>query len=115
MRVQHSRRALQLAAGLVAAGLCLTAAPQALAADSGGDAPMKLTSAEAKKLAANVTLDPYVKAEDTTGTQRDASTTEPQTAATDVDPRTPVTMTAKSTLEGVRGLGATVPVGRNGD
>ena len=48
MRAQHSRRALQLAAGLVAAGLCLTAAPQALAADSGSDAPMKLTSAEAK-------------------------------------------------------------------
>jgi len=115
MRAQHSRRALQLAAGLVAAGLCLTVAPQALAADGGSDAPMKLTSAEAKKLAADVTLDPYVKAEDTTGTQQDVSTAEPQAATTDVDPKTKVTMTAKSTLEGVRGLGATVPVGKNGD
>ncbi|MFK0102714.1 FG-GAP repeat domain-containing protein [Streptomyces sp. NPDC091040] len=117
MRPQHSRRALQLAAGLVAAGLCLTAAPQALASDSGSDAPMKLTSAEAKKLAANVTLDPYVKAEDTTGTQDEAGSEAKAAAktATDADPATPVTMTAKSTLEGVRGLGATVPVGKKGD
>ncbi|MFJ2275931.1 FG-GAP repeat domain-containing protein [Streptomyces sp. NPDC087866] len=118
MRPQHSPRALQLAAGLVAAGLCLTATPQALAADSGSGAPMKLTSAEAKKLAANVTLDPYVKAEDTTGTQKDEAGSEAKAAAkTDaaVDPKTPVTMTAKSTLEGVRGLGATVPVGKKGD
>ncbi|TXS00737.1 VCBS repeat-containing protein [Streptomyces sp. col6] len=118
MRAQHSRRALQLAAGLVAAGLCLTATPQALAADSGSGAPMKLTSAEAKKLAANVTLDPYVKAEDTTGTQKDdaaAPAAKADAAATAVDPKTPVTMTAKSTLEGVRGLGATVPVGKKGD
>ncbi|MGW6206320.1 FG-GAP repeat domain-containing protein [Streptomyces sp. NPDC055089] len=121
MRAQHSRRALQLAAGLVAAGLCLTAAPQALAADSGSDAPMKLTSAEAKKLAANVTLDPYVKAQDTTGTQKDAAAAaaaaaaKTDAAATDIDPAAKVTMTAKSTLEGVRGLGATVPVGKKGD
>ncbi|MGW1185956.1 FG-GAP-like repeat-containing protein [Streptomyces drozdowiczii] len=131
MRAQHSRRALQLAAGLVAAGLCLTVAPQALAADSGSDAPIKLTSAEAKKLAANVSLDPYVKAEDTTGTQQDAldaaasaaksgvaaksGAAKTDAAATGVDPKTPVTMAAKSTLEGVRGLGATVPVGKKGD
>ncbi|WP_328902865.1 VCBS repeat-containing protein [Streptomyces sp. NBC_00441] len=124
MRAQHSRRALQLAAGLVAAGLCLTAAPQALAADSGSDAPMKLTSAQAKKLAANVTLDPYVKAEDTTGAQKDGSAateagsgsgSKLNAAATGVDPATPVTMTAKATLEGVRGMGATVPVGKKGD
>ncbi|MYQ81724.1 MULTISPECIES: FG-GAP-like repeat-containing protein [unclassified Streptomyces] len=118
MRAQHSRRALQLAAGLVAAGLCLTAAPQALAADSGSDAPIKLTSAEAKKLAANVALDPYVKAEDTTGTQDKAAAAQDSGAkstATATDPTTPVTLTAKSTLEGVRGLGATVPVGKNGD
>ncbi|MGC4949481.1 FG-GAP repeat domain-containing protein [Streptomyces sp. DT224] len=126
MRAQHSRRALQLAAGLVAAGLCLTAAPQALAADGGSDAPMKLTSAEAKKLAADVTLDPYVRAEDTTGTRKDApaasatthaTTPSATTDATDTDaaPDTKVTMTAKSTLEGVRGLGATVPAGKMGD
>ncbi|MCX0246656.1 VCBS repeat-containing protein [Streptomyces drozdowiczii] len=115
MRAQHSRRALQLAAGLVAAGLCLTAAPQALAADSGSGTPMKLTSAEATKLAANVTLDPYVKAEDTTGAQGKATSDAAGPAATAVDPATKVTMTAKSTLEGVRGLGATVPVGKKGD
>lgn len=120
MRAQHSRRALQLAAGLVAAGLCLTAAPQALAADGGSDAPMKLTSTQAKKLAANVSLDPYVKAEDTTGTQDKADSEAKAAAKTDasaaaVDPTTKVTMTAKSTLEGVRGLGATVPVGKKGD
>ncbi|MFF7338172.1 FG-GAP repeat domain-containing protein [Streptomyces sp. NPDC008163] len=118
MRAQHSRRALQIAAGLVAAGLCLTAAPQALAADSGSGSPMKLTSTEAKKLAANVTLDPYVKAEDTTGTQKDDATApaaNTDAAATATDPNTKVTMTAKSTLEGVRGLGATVPAGKKGD
>ncbi|WP_405939277.1 VCBS repeat-containing protein [Streptomyces sp. NBC_00726] len=117
MRPQHSRRALQLAAGLVAAGLCLTAAPQALAADSGSGTPMKLTSAQAEKLAANVSLDPWVKAEDTTGTQKEDATAAAKAGAatTDADPATPVTMTAKSTLEGVRGLGATVPVGKKGD
>ncbi|WP_326776520.1 VCBS repeat-containing protein [Streptomyces sp. NBC_01445] len=125
MRAHHSRRALRLASGLVAAGLCLTAAPQALADDGGSGSAMKLTSAEAKKLAANVTLDPYVKAEDTTGTKKDdgSAATDSGTgsgskldgASTDVDPTTKVTMTAKSTLEGVRGMGATVPIGKNGD
>ncbi|TRV80152.1 VCBS repeat-containing protein [Streptomyces sp. 130] len=114
MRAQHSRRALQLAAGLAAAGLCLTAAPQALAADSDSGKPMKLTSAEAKKLAANATLDPYVKAEDTTAAQQDTAA-EPAAQAAATDPNTKVTMTAKATLEGVRGLGATVPIGKKGD
>ncbi|MER7811011.1 VCBS repeat-containing protein [Streptomyces sp900116325] len=122
MRAQHSRRALRLASGLVAAGLCLTAAPQALAADDSGSA-MKLTSAEAKTLAAHVTLDPWVTAEDTTGTTKDddapatdsGSGSQPAGASTDVDPTTKVTTTAKSTLEGVRGMGATVPIGKNGD
>ncbi|MFG2432085.1 FG-GAP repeat domain-containing protein [Streptomyces sp. NPDC048590] len=115
MRLHHSRRALTLASGLVAAGLCLTAVPQAFAADGDSGSVMKLTSAQAKKLAANVTLDPYVKAEDTTGTQKDASDAAAKTDAAAVDPNTKVTMTAKSTLEGVRGLGATVPVGKKGD
>ncbi|MFD4227466.1 FG-GAP-like repeat-containing protein [Streptomyces sp. NPDC058545] len=129
MRAHHSRRALALASGLVAAGLCLTAVPQALAADGDSGSAMKLTSAEAKKAAANVTLDPWVKAEDTTGTATDddSASTDAATgsdsgsasssadASTDVDPNTKVTMTAKSTLEGVRGMGATVPVGKNGD
>ncbi|MFC9941764.1 FG-GAP repeat domain-containing protein [Streptomyces pratensis] len=119
MRAHHSRRALALASGLVAAGLCLTSVPQALAADSDSGSVLKLTSAEAKKLAANVTLDPYVKAEDTTGTQEnaasDAADPGSKAASTAVDPSTKVAMTAKSTLEGVRGMGATVPAGATGD
>lgn len=119
MRRHPSRRALALASGLVAAGLCLTAVPQALAADADSGSAMKLTSAQAEKLAANVNLDPYVKAEDTTGTQKKATTDTAKAGtdavSTDVDPATKVTMTAKSTLEGVRGLGTTVPAGKNGE
>ncbi|NEB82474.1 VCBS repeat-containing protein [Streptomyces sp. SID14478] len=123
-RVHHSRRALALASALVTAGLCLTAVPQALAADGDGGAAMKLTGAEAKKLAANVTLDPYVKAEDTADTTDGTSKTDATakgggTAKEDgsaaVDPTTPVSLTPTSTLEGVRGMGATVPVGKKGD
>ncbi|WP_406135247.1 FG-GAP repeat domain-containing protein [Streptomyces sp. NBC_01089] len=126
MRAHHSRRALQLASALVAAGLCLSAAPQALAADDSGSG-MKLTSAEARTLAAHVTLDPYEDAKD--GSKADGTTDAaaapdsakgtaagPKTAgASTGDASTPVTFTAKSTLEGVRGMGATVPVGKNGD
>ncbi|MFF4554438.1 FG-GAP repeat domain-containing protein [Streptomyces sp. NPDC001422] len=131
MRTHPSRRALRLASALVAAGLCMSTAPQALAADdSGSGSAMKLTSVEAKTLAARVALDPSA---DVTG----QSTVSPSSADTDatldaakkdtgdpassgastdaVDPATQVTMTAGSTLEGVRGMGATVPVGRNGD
>ncbi|MFD3561720.1 FG-GAP-like repeat-containing protein [Streptomyces sp. NPDC058686] len=117
MRAHHSRRALALASGLVAAGLCLTAVPQALAADGDSGSAMKLTSAEAKKAAAHVTLDPWVTAEDTTGTKKDDASAPSSNSASDsaVDPTTKVTMTAKSTLEGVRGMGATVPVGKKGD
>ncbi|MFB7418157.1 FG-GAP-like repeat-containing protein [Streptomyces sp. NPDC056121] len=131
MRVHHSRRGLQLASALVAAGLCLSAAPQALAADGDSGSAMKLTSTEAKKLAANVTLDPWVSAEATAGKatgDNSAPTASGSDSATDsgsdaaptdtstaVDPTTKVTMTAKSTLEGVRGMGATVPAGKNGD
>ncbi|MFC9674268.1 FG-GAP-like repeat-containing protein [Streptomyces sp. NPDC056949] len=129
MRAHHSRRALALASGLVAAGLCLTAMPQALAADGDSGSAMKLTSAEAKKLAPNVTLDPWGTAENSTDTTKDddSASTDAATgsdsgsasssadASTDVDPATKVTMTAKSTLEGVRGMGATVAVGKNGD
>ncbi|MFD7879887.1 FG-GAP repeat domain-containing protein [Streptomyces sp. NPDC059766] len=124
MRAHHSRRALQLASALVAAGLCLTAAPQALAADDTGSA-MKLTSAEAETLSAHVAIDPYDKAEDATDPATDDSGSAADSgsgsgsrldgASTDVDPTTKVTMTAKSTLEGVRGMGATVPLGDDGD
>ncbi|MFB8121015.1 FG-GAP repeat domain-containing protein [Streptomyces sp. NPDC055962] len=118
MRAHHSRQAVRLASALVAAGLCLSAAPQALAADGDSGSVMKLTDTQAEKLAADVTLDPYVKAEDTTGTQKKAADgaadSGAEHSAAAVDPTTKVTMTAKSTLEGVRGLGATVPVGKNG-
>ncbi|MGY0485750.1 FG-GAP repeat domain-containing protein [Streptomyces sp. WG-D5] len=117
MRAHHSRRALALASGLVAAGLCLTAVPQATAADGDDGGVLKLTSAEAKKLAADVTLDPWVNTDGSTDTKTDdGSDSAPADASADaVDPTTKVTMTAKSTLEGVRGMGATVPVGNNGD
>ncbi|MGW3912476.1 FG-GAP repeat domain-containing protein [Streptomyces sp. NPDC005070] len=132
MRAHHSRRAVRLASALVAAGLCLTVTPQALAADDSGSA-MKLTGAEAKTLAANLTLDPYGQTEAETIEPKpadDSTTTDSGSAtgdsgsgsgatldgtSTDVDPATKVTTTAKSTLEGVRGMGATVPIGRSGD
>lgn len=127
MRSVHSRRGLHLASVLVAAGLCLSAAPQALAADDSGSG-MKLTSAEAKTLAAHVTLDPYgdaadaqagAKADDATqaldGAKDTPTGSKPVAEATTDDASTPVTFTAKSTLDGVRGMGATVPVGKNGD
>ncbi|MFJ3709207.1 FG-GAP repeat domain-containing protein [Streptomyces sp. NPDC090053] len=126
----HSRRALRLASTLVAAGLCLSAAPQALAADDSGSG-MKLSSAEARTLATHVTLDPYgdtTDAEDSSkdGSKTDGATRSPdgtkdtssgsKTAGATTDAATtPVAFTAKSTLEGVRGMGVTVPVGRNGD
>ncbi|WP_339131892.1 VCBS repeat-containing protein [Streptomyces sp. f51] len=130
MSAPQSRRALRLASALVAAGLCLTAAPQALAADDSGSA-MKLTSAEAQTLAAHVALDPSAdttagstvspksadsakSAEpgDGTGTGSDSGL---DGASTDADPGTQVELTAGSRLEGVRGMGATVPAGKNGD
>lgn len=127
MRTLHSRRGVQLASALVAAGLCLSAAPQALAADDSGSA-MKLTAAEAQQLAANVNLDPYG---DTAGNQvspeaEDAPASGGSTGATpsgsgasldgaSSDVAAPVTFTGSSTMEGVRGMGATVPVGKKGD
>lgn len=119
MRAHPSRRALRLASGLVAAGLCLTCAPQALAAADDSGSAMKLSSTEARTLADHVALDPWVKAEDSTGSKEDSTGSKKDDGSTstssDVDPTTKVTMTAKSTLEGVRGMGATVPIGKNGD
>ncbi|MFF0429464.1 FG-GAP repeat domain-containing protein [Streptomyces sp. NPDC004520] len=136
MRSPLSRRGLRLASALVAAGLCLSAAPNALADGDSGTA-MTLTSAEAQALADHFALDPSVDATaqstvspdydgapkaaadaggaaDTTdasgsGSQLDGASTDA------VDPTTKVTLTGTSTLEGVRGMGATVPVGENGD
>ncbi|WP_037626021.1 FG-GAP repeat domain-containing protein [Streptomyces aureus] len=134
MSAPQSRRALRLASALVAAGLCLTAAPQALAADDSGSA-MKLTSTEAASLTDRVAIDPYgataddsavsPKSEETSAALDAAKSAESGSGLDDsstagssadaVDPKTKVTLTAGSTLEGVRGMGATVPVGRNGD
>ncbi|MFJ7990499.1 FG-GAP repeat domain-containing protein [Streptomyces sp. NPDC096351] len=124
MRTHLSRRGLQLASALVAAGLCLSIAPTALAADDSGSA-MKLSGTEAESLAAHAALDPYegAAADTTVAPESDGSpkaTAEGGTATGDastsaVDPATKVTMTAKSTLEGVRGMGATVPIGTTGE
>lgn len=121
MRTHASRRALRLASTLVAAGLALTAAPHALAADS-SPSPMRLTADQAKQLAANAHVDVYgdeTAKDDTSGdTATDhgsslqdstADAASGTTAAT-----TPVTLTKKSTMEGVMGLGATVPAGSHG-
>ncbi|MGW8884240.1 FG-GAP-like repeat-containing protein [Streptomyces sp. NPDC055749] len=110
MRAHTSRRALRLASALVAAGLALTAAPHALAAEDDGSA-MKLTSEQAAELTERAQVDVYGDAAET----HNAESAEPDsdtsgTAAAD----TPVTFTGKSTLEGVRGVGATVPAGSDG-
>lgn len=125
MRPTHSRRALRLASALVAAGLCLSAAPGAMAADSDDSGVMKLTDAQAKKLAADVNLDAYGDADDATISPEAEDAPEAvdptkKAAATSGDAATeaatdPVTFTGTSTMEGVRGMGATVPVGENGD
>ncbi|MGW0666172.1 FG-GAP repeat domain-containing protein [Streptomyces sp. NPDC002746] len=132
MRTHASRRALRLASTLVVAGLALTAAPHALAADSAPKA-MRLTADQAKQLAANAHVDVYGDGTAKDGASDDAaedhgtslqgssgkSAPKPKasgtgaasgTEATD----TPVTFTKKSALDGVTGLGATVPAGSHG-
>lgn len=118
MRAHHAPRALRLASALVAAGLCLTAAPPALAA-GGDDGARKLSSAEAKELAARLSLDAYGDAADAKVTPEAEDAPEaasPKAAGrgtTAAD--TKVTLTETAALEGVRGMGATVPVGKKGD
>ncbi|MFB8082946.1 FG-GAP repeat domain-containing protein [Streptomyces sp. NPDC056013] len=130
MRTHLSRRGLRLASALVAAGLSLSLAPLAQAADDSGPA-MRLSSTEAEALAAHAALDPYegAAADHTVAPESEGSPeasadggagaepgTGPAGASTAaVDPTTKVTMTAKSTLEGVRGMGATVPIGTKGE
>ncbi|MGW0859370.1 FG-GAP repeat domain-containing protein [Streptomyces sp. NPDC002690] len=126
MRNLHSRRGLRLASALVAAGLCLSVAPQALAADD-SDGVLKLTAAQARQLTADVALDPYgdaaenqvsPQAEDApaSGDSTDAT---PSGSGSSLDGAStdaaPVTFTGTSSLEGVRGMGSTVPVGKNGN
>ncbi|MFD4374337.1 FG-GAP-like repeat-containing protein [Streptomyces sp. NPDC058486] len=119
MRSPHSKRALTLASALVAAGLALASAPHALAADTEGPAGtsvMKLTAAQAETLTDHMGVDVYGDRTAADGTSADATsagaTEEAQAASagsgTTAD-TTRVTFTEKSTLEGVSGLGVTVP------
>ncbi|RKE23636.1 FG-GAP repeat protein [Streptomyces sp. TLI_171] len=110
------RRALRLASGLVAAGLALTAAPYALAADAtaGTDGVIKLTDQQAQDLDARLSADAYPQA-----TAPDSADTAPggsdsTGSGSHLDAHAPVTFTAASTLEGVRGIAATVPAGSDG-
>ncbi|WP_043255975.1 FG-GAP repeat domain-containing protein [Streptomyces sp. Tu6071] len=118
MTPHHTRRALRLASALAVTGLCVSLAPQALADDTAGSGAMKLSSAQADKLAAHAALDPYGDGGKAQEPTKPKDTTAPKSAGkdarTDADDA-PVTFTAASTLEGVRGMGATVPVGKNGD
>ncbi|MFI6898545.1 FG-GAP-like repeat-containing protein [Streptomyces sp. NPDC050256] len=117
MRTHTSRRALRLASTLVAAGLALTAAPHALAATGDDGSTMKLSSQQADKLATHMGVDVYgdelksINADDGTESN-DAPVSGLDTAGTDA--ATPVTFTNTSALEGVRGIGATVPAGSDG-
>ncbi|WP_405904226.1 FG-GAP-like repeat-containing protein [Streptomyces sp. NBC_00656] len=119
MRTHTSRRALRLASTLVAAGLALTAAPHALAATGDDGSAMKLTSQQAEKLASHMGVDvygdrlkPINAGDDTTGDSDDAPVSGLDAAGTDAS--APVTFTNTSALEGVRGIGATVPAGSDG-
>lgn len=122
-----SRRALRLASALVAAGLALSAAPPALAADDTGSGLLTLTDSQATALESHARLDAYASA-DGTSVDPQATDSRPDSApagqesgsqldeAAGADATGPVTVTAKSALEGVRGLAATVPAGgRGGD
>ncbi|WP_030462485.1 VCBS repeat-containing protein [Kitasatospora sp. NRRL B-11411] len=111
------RRALRLASGLVAAGLALTAAPYALAADStsGTDGVLRITDRQAQDLNARINADAYPQA---AATDSSEATTDPAQGDTGsgshLDAHAPVTFTATSALEGVRGIAATVPAGQDG-
>ncbi|MEU8675892.1 VCBS repeat-containing protein [Streptomyces sp. NPDC048560] len=117
----NSRRALRLASALVAAGLALSAAPPALAADD-GNGLLVLTDSQAEQLEAHAQLNAYADADRETIDPQGA-TAGPATDAAqegsgshlDAGTDAAVTISPKSTLEGVRGLAATAPVGRDGD
>ncbi|MFJ3085902.1 FG-GAP repeat domain-containing protein [Streptomyces sp. NPDC086838] len=109
MRAHNSRRALRLASGLVAAGLALTAAPHALAADSGSasGSGMRLTTAQATELAERMQPDLYGDA--------GAATTDADSGAS-TEASTNISVKATSTIENVHGYAATLPVGnKQGD
>lgn len=122
MRTHTSRRALRLASTLVAAGLALTAAPHALAATGDDGSAMKLTSAQADKLASHMGVDVYgdnlksINTGDNTTGDSDGGADAPVSGldAAGTDASAPVTFTNTSALEGVRGIGATIPAGSDG-
>ena len=126
MRSRTSRRALRLASFMAVAGLALTATPHALAA--GPDTPvLKLTAEQSKTLsdrlqtdlgdgtstgAASTDAAPSTGSAPSTG----APTAAAPTAGASTDALAPVTATKTSSIEGVRGFAATVPVGnKQGD
>ncbi|MFF1357105.1 FG-GAP-like repeat-containing protein [Streptomyces sp. NPDC058297] len=118
-----SRRALRLASALVAAGLALSAAPPALAADDDGSSLLTLTDSQAEKLADHAQLNAYADADretlDPQGATKGSGTSskDDQGAGSHLDGTGTdgaVTISTKSTLEGVRGLAATVPAGGKG-
>ncbi|GAB3097960.1 FG-GAP-like repeat-containing protein [Isoptericola nanjingensis] len=112
MKLTHHRRASQLACTLVAAGLVLAIAPQASAAGHDDGAARTLTDAQAQDLADRMSGGLYGDASVGAGTD-DAAAGPTEGAEADaadpVDPTTPVTFTATSSMEGVRGLGVTLP------
>ncbi|GLW69611.1 hypothetical protein Kpho02_19100 [Kitasatospora phosalacinea] len=112
------RRALRLASGLVAAGLALTAAPYALAADAtaGTDGVLHITDRQAQDLNARINADAYPQAAATDGAESGTQDgTQGDTGSgSQLDAHAPVTFTATSALEGVRGIAATVPAGQDG-
>ncbi|OIJ68429.1 FG-GAP-like repeat-containing protein [Streptomyces mangrovisoli] len=121
MRDRASRRALRLASMLVAAGLAMSFAPQALAADTDSTG-MKLTSAEGKALAERVQTDVY--GDDAQDAATGSSDTSSDDSASDgsasdgssTDAASKITTTRTSKVEGVRGYGTTIPVGnKKGD
>ncbi|MFC9624340.1 FG-GAP-like repeat-containing protein [Streptomyces sp. NPDC056930] len=128
----NSRRALQLASALVAAGLALSAAPPALAFDDGGNGLLTLTAGQAEELADHARLNAYADADRETvdpqgaatgsdasgagrGTDQGSGSHLDEDTGTDAGTDAAVTISPKSTLEGVRGLAATAPAGKGGD
>ncbi|WP_326671495.1 MULTISPECIES: FG-GAP-like repeat-containing protein [unclassified Streptomyces] len=128
-----NRRGLRLASALVAAGLALSAAPAALAADAGDSSGLlTLTDSQTADLTARAQLNPYGDAEGQgaydpqhIGAREDAATA-PSTGTTGgsgssldgatADAAGTWKVTKKSSVEGDYGMVATAPVaGANGD
>ncbi|WP_432167047.1 FG-GAP-like repeat-containing protein [Streptomyces sp. bgisy031] len=100
------RKGLHLASTLLAAGLTLSAVPQAMADDN---SILTLTDAQADKLAQHAQVDVYGDAaasdQDGTDTGTDSGTDGSTTGTA------PWKLTQRSAMEGVQGMAATTPVG----